>query len=573
RMTRPIPRHALEDRCIPFILSNLQACSEKCQHSRHGHAEADFLPTRLIDVRGAKLAIIETTSLAAASSRAGRDSRYLTLSYCWGNPEQAKSQLKLSSVSEDRLKREFLFGDMSPIQQDAVALTRTLGVPYLWIDALCIRQGDAADWARESSQMHRIYAGSYATICALASASCQEGFLTRGRNPFTITLPYAGVYYPEDDLRRPSTFEIGHSAIYSDDTPSHGEVVVSEIESSRWSSRGWTFQEGIMSTRTIYFSRLGLIFACSQGTKTELGNEVRTEDNDDARFMLDRISNPSSSRADLYDLWNGQVVLGYSRRELTSPTNALPALSGLAQRFAAALTGDQYVAGMWSGDLIKGLSWSAENRPHKTLSGLTRALEQPSAAYYIAPSWSWAGRGPISFFTTGDRSLDPWLGWKSPTIRSECDNLATATVPQGVDRFGQISHGELSLTAHAFPLGSIAAYSDEARRDNSPIGEYVCHREEDGISVMFMCYLDWEPSGDQEDWARNLMLVMTGSVETAAEKSGRYRAFVETDPCGLIVHPIKAGDAYLRVGTFDRAERGILTGFLKRTLRRISGFR
>ncbi|OIW22659.1 hypothetical protein CONLIGDRAFT_694856 [Coniochaeta ligniaria NRRL 30616] len=145
----------------------------------------------------------------------------------------------------------FLLEDMTPIQQDAVALTRALNVPYLWIDALCIRQGDAADWEKESSQMHKVYAGSYATICALLSMPCEEGFLGREDNPVRTRLPFV-IWH--DDKDHHGTFELGHSAIYSDNVPV-SEMVVCAIESSHWSTRGSTFQEEIMSTRNIYFTR------------------------------------------------------------------------------------------------------------------------------------------------------------------------------------------------------------------------------------------------------------------------------------------------------------------------------
>jgi Heterokaryon incompatibility protein (HET) len=54
---------------------------------------------------------------------------------------------------------------------DAVRVTKTLGLRYLWIDRLCIVQDDEEDWARESSQMCNIYEGAVLTISADESTS------------------------------------------------------------------------------------------------------------------------------------------------------------------------------------------------------------------------------------------------------------------------------------------------------------------------------------------------------------------------------------------------------------------
>lgn len=552
-VARPISRHALEDGGIEFILSNLRTCSESCQHSRA--TEPAFLPTRLLDVRGAKIRVIETTgSDPTVCLRRGGDTRYLTLSYCWGNAEQAKSQLQLSIDSESQLRQGFRLEDMSPVQQDAVATARALRVPYLWIDALCIRQGDRDDWARESSQMHRIYSGSYATICALISASCQEGFLARGSNPFTVTLPFT---YPEDVPGHVSTFQIGNRAIYSDDSSGLSEMAVSSRDSSRWASRGWTLQEEILSARTIYFTRLGLIFGCSEYTLTECDHGADGR-NAGAWFKGSSILN-LDNQADVYDIWCEQVIK-YSKRELTSVTDVFPALSGLAQHFAA-VTGDTYVAGLWTKDLPRQLSWTLRHTPHMSLSSLTRVLEQPSV--YVAPSWSWAGRGLVSCFSAGRRTFDPRFTWGrySIKIRHEYDELRPVLAQKGPDRFGQISSGGLSLIAYVFPLGS-APFSYIPRENMTPsVGEYQFHRH-DGISMMFTCYLDWKPASDEE-WTQDLLLMLTGSVEAEVGGQTRGRSFVETDPCGLIIQPTGTEDKYLRVGTFDRASQSYLKPFLE----------
>ena len=60
---------------------------------------------------------------------------------------------------------------------DAVHITRRLGVPYLWIDALCIVQDSVDDWEAESAKMASIYANAYITIAAASNQNAAQPFL------------------------------------------------------------------------------------------------------------------------------------------------------------------------------------------------------------------------------------------------------------------------------------------------------------------------------------------------------------------------------------------------------------
>ncbi|KAK0719006.1 hypothetical protein B0T21DRAFT_338960 [Apiosordaria backusii] len=48
--------------------------------------------------------------------------------------------------------------------RDAVKVCKSLGIRYLWVDALCIIQDSKNDWEQENQQMSRVYEGSYLTI-------------------------------------------------------------------------------------------------------------------------------------------------------------------------------------------------------------------------------------------------------------------------------------------------------------------------------------------------------------------------------------------------------------------------
>lgn len=60
---------------------------------------------------------------------------------------------------------------------DAVTVCRELEIPHLWVDSICIIQGDSLDFATEGSKMDSIFSNSYLTIYAEHPTSCKEGFL------------------------------------------------------------------------------------------------------------------------------------------------------------------------------------------------------------------------------------------------------------------------------------------------------------------------------------------------------------------------------------------------------------
>lgn len=101
------------------------------------------------------------------------NSPYVALSYCWGNVLSFRTTYQtlpglIHGVKLDVLPKAFI---------DAVHLTRRLGVPYLWIDALCIVQDSIDDWEAESAKMASIYANAYITIAAVSNQNAAQPFL------------------------------------------------------------------------------------------------------------------------------------------------------------------------------------------------------------------------------------------------------------------------------------------------------------------------------------------------------------------------------------------------------------
>lgn len=90
-----------------------------------------------------------------------------------------------------------------------------------------------------------------------------------------------------------------------------------------------------------------------------------------------------------------EVVMAYTKLNLTKESDTLPALSGLAASFQTRLTSG-YLAGMWRSDLARSLLWIA-SEPDLHDKAPPKYGRRPSS--YRAPTWSWASFDAYSCFT------------------------------------------------------------------------------------------------------------------------------------------------------------------------------
>lgn len=122
--------------------------------------------------------------------------------------------------------------------RDAVTVARRLGFRYLWIDALCIIQDDPQDKTHEISQMANIYNFATVTIAAARASKISDGFL----GPWTKS---------PDGCRVP--FQCPHGTL--------GEVEIlappppTDETLEPLNQRAWTFQERLLSPRSIFGQR------------------------------------------------------------------------------------------------------------------------------------------------------------------------------------------------------------------------------------------------------------------------------------------------------------------------------
>ena len=95
-----------------------------------------WVPTRLIEIGDRKLCLRKFDHQRAEIS-------YFILSYC--RSTERKDEIKLTREKETQFLRSIEFNDLSRTVADAIVVTRKQGYHYLWVDRLCIIQGDDND--------------------------------------------------------------------------------------------------------------------------------------------------------------------------------------------------------------------------------------------------------------------------------------------------------------------------------------------------------------------------------------------------------------------------------------------
>ena len=306
--------------------------------------------------------------------------------------------------------------------QDAIIVTRKVGLRYLWVDALCIIQDSDSDRNAEITMMDRIYQNAQLTIAAASAGRCWDGFLA--------TRSWRGDY-------RPSTSFL--SIPYACPNGERGTVQLYQYRLYKQNSeplngRGWALQERVLSSRVLIYGTWQLYWECQSRKKWAGGragyfvsglSELSTAENlqfEDENYE----GNVSDEIEDTpWTNWTN-VVQEYSSRALTEPSDKLPALSGIASKYQKN-TKDIYCAGLWKASLLKGLKWN-----------IGSDAGRPST--YRAPTWSWASVLGSIF----------WCDYKPPAKDSAAATTAIidchVTLEDPLAPLGKVCEGLLTIS-------------------------------------------------------------------------------------------------------------------------------
>lgn len=430
----------------------------------------------------------------------GLKDHYVALSHCWGGPVTHL----LTTKTIDSFACRLPYSQLPANFRDAVSITRNLGFRYLWIDCLCIIQDSKHDWEVESMKMADVYTHAILTISALASLGSTSGILAKNslvpRTPKPVKLWGNATFHGIDVTRKDL----------------QSETLRTLADSGPLYQRGWCLQELLLSPRHLFYGKQKIYWRCpngfrdAEGHETDMGRRVPDDLHAGlapvfyADMMLPHVSHPQTEYFtnellnEYYDL-----VHEYSTRKLTFGSDKLTAFSGIARRLHPVLGGD-YLAGLWSNDIHRGLCWRRK--------GSTAKHAKPSRS----PSWSWAVTDEEVNPFSDERSVkragpDGPLGLKllSHDLNLESpygEIISGSLVVQGLTRPLQFSTQIVGPEAAKSSLGSV--YLDETYFDETYVNDEVFLDRVDinGYSLLpgiddglLVVIPGWAP-GPNEDW-------------------------------------------------------------------------
>ncbi|KAH8648923.1 heterokaryon incompatibility protein-domain-containing protein, partial [Tricladium varicosporioides] len=285
---------------------------------------------------------------------------YLTLSYCWG-----KQHVSVGTTKENfpGRTRSIPTESLPKTIQDAITITRRMGVRFLWVDVLCIIQPtelDNSDWVQESARMGDYFKGSLFTIAAATASDSAEGCLFSRK----------GLRFPQRSLNPclPSAHHV--------------------VDQSPLFTRGWVLQELLLSTRVVFWTKDVLYWNCSEKFVSEHGYDCNRFGVYASRWSSEMQlmrNQPCPDRESALVRWN-LVVQRFSSMNLSYPRDTLPAISAIAKGIQAIFQ-DDYLAGHWRESLVESLAWVSTEKPGAVTREVGYHWEPEN---YVAPSWSWA---------------------------------------------------------------------------------------------------------------------------------------------------------------------------------------
>jgi hypothetical protein len=320
---------------------------------------------------------------------------YVALSYVWATARDVCGNIDF--VEGQRA----LPLKLSQVVEDCITVTKALGYQYLWIDKFCIDQ-NAADLKHEQiQQMDAIYQNSDLTI--VAASGSDETYGLPGVNTTNRTRQLIARFGDVTVLQMPQD---PHEA----------------IAQAHWSSRGWTFQEAVLSRRRLVFTDDQVYFQCNTMNCFESNHflledmhvENRSITDEDLRAgyfgnskaYRDRYGKQDSSKRALNDIvcqYHSNLE-DYTGRDLRFDEDALNAFQGIARRFTAHQRHPLYnLYGLvYSKDRKHGANILAHSLTWKHEDQAQRPRRRT-----MFPSWSWAGwKGQVGYdikFTGGSQ--------------------------------------------------------------------------------------------------------------------------------------------------------------------------
>jgi hypothetical protein len=395
-------------------------------------------PARLLDLTALEnhslsgIKLIETTP--------GLMFDYACLSHRWDDAVHA------CRTTADTIAESLKYIDLMSLPlnfRDAVVIARQLNIRYLWIDSLCIIQAgdDNQDLQKELGKMGYIYQNARLTIAAVSSPTSSDGCFINDKWPDICMLlsDKAG----ESHLVGARVLDGRGQAVSTEEVNEHFPLL----------TRGWVYQERLLSTRFLQCNYGELAFECLEDSHCECKSIIAPHNGGtrkgkgkhkairSVKFTSQRhlLTSGKENRVQILHYWQ-TVIQMYMELKLTVPADVLPAIAGCAQLLGTSL-GLTYVAGLWKELLPTDLLWHVKQRRHVKMA-------RPGES--TAPSWSWASVAMEQTIVHIDGHRSP--AWKTSEILLRDQILEVHCKPLSLTNpFGKVKPAYLQFNAVLYP--------------------------------------------------------------------------------------------------------------------------
>ncbi|CAJ2506420.1 Uu.00g005500.m01.CDS01 [Anthostomella pinea] len=174
--------------------------------------------------------------------------KYVALSYTWNLANGDMVSLRSNGTGSPTAPNSKALPPLIPrVVHDAMTVVTEIGHRYLWVDQFCINQALKEEVADHVSRMDLIYSAADLTLIAASSKGALPGVGSTPRICQQV-LNISG----SDDKEHPVQSGM---TLFTAPPPT-----ATFIEQTAWYTRGWCFQEAILSPRRLYFTDREMLF-------------------------------------------------------------------------------------------------------------------------------------------------------------------------------------------------------------------------------------------------------------------------------------------------------------------------
>lgn len=351
-------------------MASLDSCL--LQHPQHSICKSlkentDFFPKRLIE-----LLYDGRWKLTEWDTTASSPGEYLILSHCWGSELTQQVCLTAATEAGSLIVKPVLM--LPDTYHDAIDIAQSLGYKYLWIDSLCIIQGDSKDWEEQPSLMGLIYKHASCNIAATWAKDGPQRCFNDGRDPATLA-PTSIILPSLQTMRRAESYVMLHLG-----GTGPTKSIMHPLTIGHWFCKSGIWRKcSLTSLQTRCFGSAPNSLLVSSTPAVCTKSRSGGGDTFKGASVKPQLSHRRIQT--LRRVW-GDVVQKCSSSELSFSRDEPIAVAGIAQELRTRLD-DIYLAGLWRKDIHKQLCWRWKHCEDH-VGANNRADQKPAPTWVLA---------------------------------------------------------------------------------------------------------------------------------------------------------------------------------------------